>query len=325
MRQYIADVSDGDTLDGVFLLADKQLRANRNANLYLLVDLRDRSGGLHARMWNVSEAFAATLRTGQLVRAGGKVQLFQGTLQAILNQISPVSSQDYDLSEFIPRASVQAEHLGERLRAILRQVEHPHLQALVQAFLNDGDLMARLIQAPAGVKTHHAAIGGLIEHVVSMLEVALRVAPLYPTLNLDLLLTGVFLHDLGKVRELAWDVGLTYTDEGQLLGHVVLVLELLQEKVRAAEAALGEPLDADLLLQLKHLIVSHHGAYEFGASRLPMTPEALALWLIDTLDAKLHEFTQQIESDPNTNSNWTPFNPRLDRKLFKGGRTTRGA
>jgi 3'-5' exoribonuclease len=166
---------------------------------------------------------------------------------------------------------------------------------------------------------HHAYVGGLLEHVVTLLEGADRIAPLYPELDRDLLLMGVFLHDIGKVRELTFDRAFAYTDEGQLVGHIVLGVEMLAEKVGRVPDLTGEPFPSELLLRLKHLIVSHHGTLEFGSPTLPMTPEAIALHYLDNLDAKIHSFTREIREDRG-DSTWTVYSPATQRRLFKGGR-----
>jgi 3'-5' exoribonuclease len=198
------------------------------------------------------------------------------------------------------------------------RLSNPHLRALAECFLMDQEFVRAFCKAPAGVRMHHAYLGGLLEHVVTLLEVADRIAPLYPELDRDLLLTGIFLHDIGKVRELAYDRSFAYTDEGQLVGHLIIGVEMLNEKVRQVADLTGEPFPTELLLRLKHLILSHHGTYEFGSPKLPMTPEAIALHHLDNFDAKLHMFTRDIREDRNQSSAWTPFNQSLQRRLFKG-------
>jgi 3'-5' exoribonuclease len=189
----------------------------------------------------------------------------------------------------------------------------------------DQEFMNAFSRAPAGVRNHHAYVGGLLEHVVNMLEGADRLAPLYPKVDRDLLLMGVFLHDIGKLRELSYDRVFGYTDEGQLVGHIVIGVEMLNDKVREVPKLTGEPFPRELLLRLQHLIVSHHGTLEFGSPRLPMTPEAIALHHLDNLDAKVHTFVRDIEEDRGTASTWTPFSPSLQRRLFKGARNASGA
>jgi 3'-5' exoribonuclease len=181
-----------------------------------------------------------------------------------------------------------------------------------EAFVHD------FCHAPAGVRNHHAYLGGLLEHVVTLLDGADRILPSYPEVDRDLLLAGVFLHDIGKVRELSFGRAFGYTDEGQLIGHLVIGVEMLNEKVARVPDLTGEPFPVELLLRLKHMILSHHGTYEFGSPRLPMTPEAIALHQLDNLDAKVHSFTRDIREDRNNTSAWTPFNQSLQRRLFKG-------
>jgi 3'-5' exoribonuclease len=185
-------------------------------------------------------------------------------------------------------------------------------------FLDDEHLVGEFSRAVAGIKIHHAFRGGLLEHVTTLLEAAVGIARLYPFLDRDLLLAGVFLHDLGKVREISVQGTLSYTDEGQLLGHIVLVLEDLGKKVTEFAERTGREFDSELLMQLKHLVVSHHGSLETGSPRVPMTPEAIALHHLDNLDAKLNEAMDVINSDPNRHSAWTAYVPRLGRKFYKG-------
>jgi 3'-5' exoribonuclease len=182
----------------------------------------------------------------------------------------------------------------------------------------DDEFLRGFCQAPAGVRNHHAYLGGLLEHVVTLLDAAERILPLYPELDRDLLLAGIFLHDIGKVRELSYGKAFAYTDEGQLVGHLIIGVEMLTEKAAKVPDLTGEPFPPELLLRLKHMILSHHGSYEYGSPRLPMTPEAIALHHLDNLDAKVHSFTRDIREDRNTTSAWTPYNQSLQRRLFKG-------
>src|SRR5438445_1483917 len=182
----------------------------------------------------------------------------------------------------------------------------------------DEACVADCCQVPAGIRNHHAYLGGLLEHVVQLLSVADKVLPLYPELDRDLLLTGIFLHDVGKVRELTYTRVFAYTDEGQLIGHLVIGVEMLNEKAAKVPDLTGDPFPPELLLRLKHLILSHHGSYEFGSPKLPMTPEAIFLTCLDNLDAKIHSFTRDIREDRNQTSAWTPYSQSLQRRLFKG-------
>jgi 3'-5' exoribonuclease len=205
-----------------------------------------------------------------------------------------------------------------RLGQMLRGMSDPALQTLAECFLMDEALMAKMTMAPAGTKNHHAYHGGLLEHVVNLMEVVLAVSPCYPQINRDLLLMGAFLHDLGKTEELGYERGLNYTDEGQLIGHLIMAVAMLDKKLAEAEKLSGEAVPAETVLRLKHMIVSHHGEYAFGSPKLPMTVEAMALCCLDNLDAKLNTFSHLMQEDPNVDSPWTLYVANLDRKLFKG-------
>ena len=266
-RRCVELLADGESLDEVYLVTDKQLRTNRQGNPYLQIELRDRTGAISARMWNANEHLFRTFEEGDFLRIKGKVQLYQGSLQILFSGFERIERTQVALGEFMPRTEHDIGRLYEKLRAILRNVSDMHLRALTECFLTDEAFVSGFCRAPAGVRNHHAYLGGLLEHVVNLLEAADRLAPLYPELNRDLLLMGVFLHDIGKVRELSYERVFGYTDEGQLVGHIVIGVEMLDEKVAQTPKLTGEPFPAELLLRLKHMILSHHGAYEFEIGR----------------------------------------------------------
>jgi 3'-5' exoribonuclease len=319
-RRYVNELSHQEAVDEVFVANAKQLRPNRNGNLYLQVELCDRTGSIAARLWNANEALYRSFENGQYIRVTGTAQQFQGAMQIIATKIRPVEPSEVDEADFVPVPAVAVDKLVRRLEEILRSLSDPALRTLAECFLMDDAFMASFTLAPAGTKNHHAYHGGLLDHVVNLMEVVLRVAPCYPQINRDLLLMGAFLHDMGKVHELQYDRGLSYSDEGQLIGHLVMAVSMLEAKVAEAEKLTGEPIPAETVLRLKHMIVSHHGEYAFGSPKLPMTLEALALCYLDNLDAKINSFAELMQEDPNVDSPWTTFNPSLERKLFKGAR-----
>lgn len=318
VRRSVSQLGHQETVNEVFLAAEKQLRPNRNGNLYLQMELSDRTGTISARMWNASESIYRSFENGDYVRVEGSTQLFQGAMQLIATRITPVNAKEIAEDDFTPLPAVKVDKLLVRLGELLRSTTNTHLRNLAECVLMDEDLMAKLIRAPAGIKNHHAYRGGLLEHVVSLMEVISRVAPCYPQIDRDLLLTGALLHDMGKVDELSYERELAYTDEGQLVGHLVMAVGMLERKIHDAERLSGETFPAETALRLKHMIVSHHGEYEYGSPKLPMTVEAVALYCLDNLDAKVFSFQQQLRDDPNVDSAWTHFNPNLGRKLFKG-------
>lgn len=317
-RRYVKDLANGDSVEEVFLVAEKQLRANKNGNLYLQIDLRDKTGTVSSRMWNADESLFNSFDVNDFLHVRGKSQLYQGTMQLILNDFQVIEPDRVEVQDFLPHTPQDTDRLLKRLREIMLGLANPHLRALAEVFLMDDDIVRKFTAAPAGVKNHHAYVGGLLEHVVNLLEVADRIAPLYPQLDRDVLIAGVFLHDLGKIDELSYQKAFTYSDEGQLVGHLVIGVEYLTRKAAESEKLSGEPFPHELLLRLKHMILSHHGSYEFGSPKLPMTLEAVALNLIDNLDAKIASFHDQIRDDRDPNSSWTQYNPSIGRKLFKG-------
>jgi len=317
-RRYVNQLTPQEAVDQVFMVSEKQLRPNRNGNLYLQMELSDRSGKIGARMWNASEGVYKAFDNGDYLRVEGTTQLFQGAVQLIATRLTKVQPGEVDPDDFSPLGTVEVDKLVRRLGEILRDLDNPALQTVAECFLMDEAFMAKFTRAPAGIKHHHAYPGGLLDHVVNLMEVVLRVSPCYPQVDRNLLLMGAFLHDLGKVDELRYDREMAYSDEGQLIGHLVMAVGMLEAKIAQAEKLSGEPLPAETVLRLKHMIVSHHGEYGYGSPKLPMTLEAVALYCLDNLDAKLNGFHQLLRDDPNVDSSWTAFYANLDRKLFKG-------
>ena len=317
-RRYVSQFGERETIDEVFLASEKQLRTNRNGNLYLQVRLSDRTGSMTAMMWNASDNQYGAFNNGDYLRVQGTTQFYNGGLQLILQRFETVEAKSVDEADFVTLAASDVDLLASRLQQLLRGLQNEHLRNLAECFLMDEAFMEKFVSAPAGVKNHHAYKGGLLHHVVSLMELCAIVAPRYPDVDPDLLLIGAFLHDMGKIDELTYERELGYSDEGQLIGHVVIAVGLLNEKVQESQKLSGEEFPRELLLRLQHMIVSHHGEYQYGSPKLPMTLEAVALHYLDNLDAKLYSLGQLIRDDVNADSSWTPFQQNLQRKLFKG-------
>lgn len=318
-RRYVEQLRDGDDLEDIYLVADKQLRVNRNGNSYLSIELRDRTGGINSRLWNAGDQTAREFGIGDFLYAIGKVQLFQGSLQVILNTIERVEAQKVELGDFLPHTEHSIPKLMERLKSYLLRLGNPHLRALAEVFLMDEDFVRAFTTCPAGVKLHHAYIGGLLEHVVSMMDAADKLVPLYPGTDRDLLLMGVFLHDSGKIRELTYNRAFGYSDEGQLIGHLNIGVELLEAMAAKVPDLTGEPMPREAMLRLKHMILSHHGTLEWGSPKVPMTPEAMLLHVIDLMDTRMHQLAREVREDRNNPTAWTPYNHNLGRRFYKGG------
>jgi len=317
-RRCVAELPPQAHVDQVFLATRKQLRPNRNGQLYLQVELADRSGSITGRLWNASEDDFEAFAEGDYVRVEGSTQLYSGALQLIVTSIVRGDPRTVDEEEFAVVATAELARLDADLRGIMGTVRPGPLRELVDEVLADAPLLRAFSTVPAGVKHHHAYVGGLLQHVVTLLRLADRVAPLYPAVDRDLLLVGVLLHDIGKTQELEGEKGFAYTDAGQLLGHVLLGLEIVAAKIAAVEARTGSPFDAETVLRVKHMIASHHGLHEFGAPKLPMTLEALALHHLDALDSKLAGVYQLMQSEASLDGGWTQYQASHGRKYYRG-------
>jgi 3'-5' exoribonuclease len=316
-RRFINQLGENEAVDEVFLVAEKQLRPNRNGNLYLQLRLSDRTGSLTGMLWNASDRLFASIHSGDFVRVQGTTQFYNGNLQMILNSVERTVLAKADEADFVRLGAAEIDQLRQRLAETLRGIADPVLLELAERYLTDESFMTRFSTAPAGVKLHHAYRGGLLEHVVGLMALCRSVAAHYPIIDLDLLVMGAFLHDTGKILELSYDRDWGYTDAGQMVGHVVQGVGILDEKIRELESQSGQRFPEDTKVRLQHMIVSHHGEYEYGSPKLPMTLEAITLHFLDNLDSKLHSCAQLMREDTNVENNWTPFQATLGRKLYK--------
>jgi len=317
-RRLITEFQPQVQIDQVFLATHKQLRPNRNGVLYLQVELADKSGSITGRLWNASEADFEAFEDGDYVRVEGNTQLYSGSLQVIVTAIERADPRIVNEADFLVLTPADVAGLRAELRALLATLRSPALSALAAELLADEELMAAFERCPAGVKHHHAYAGGLLAHVVNLMRLADRVAPLYPDIDRDLLLVGVLVHDIGKTVELESHKGFSYTDAGQLLGHVLLGLDIVERKILAIEERTREPFDAETGLRVKHMIASHHGQYEFGSPKLPMTLEAIALHHLDHMDAKLASTIQLLQAEASIEGGWTQYQQAHGRKFFRG-------
>lgn len=312
---YVSDIQPQMQIDSSFRIADRQLRANRQGNLYLLMQLQDRTGVISGMRWNADEKLAERFVKGSYVQIQGASQLHNGILQLIVNQIALVDEKSLDPVDFDSGTRVDVEQLWGKLGELIGTISNETVRKIVDRFYMDPAIAKSFCLAPAGIKTHHAYPGGLLEHVVSLMQLADRVASHYAVLDRDLLMAGAMLHDIGKLEELLFEGELSYSDAGQLLGHLVQGVQMLDTKVREV-AETGFSVDPAIVLRLQHIIVSHHGHLEHGSPKVPMTMEALAFHYLDEMDAKLNAAMALVESD-RTRDAWTTYNPTLGRKILK--------
>jgi 3'-5' exoribonuclease len=317
-RRFINQLQPGESLDQVFLVRDRDLRTASNGGLYIVCTLTDRSGKLNARMWQANETIYKAIPIDGFLQVRGRTENYKGNLQFIVEAIRPIPQEKVDLTDFLPCAPRDVEEMWAELLELVRGVKNNHLRMLIKKFVEDHEFVAAFKRAPAAMELHQAYLGGLLEHTLGVTRAAKAILPLYPQLNGDLLLTGAFLHDVGKATELTSDLTFRYTDRGQLVGHITIGAIWIQQKVDMIAAETCEPFPAKTLDLLQHLILSHHGLYEYGSPKLPMIPEAAALHYLDNLDAKIHMFNREITGDPDTTATFTGFHRALEVRIYKG-------
>jgi len=317
-HRFVKDLRPGERIeDEVFLIRSKDLRTTTQGSLYIHAILVDRSGQLVARQWQATEAMFEQMPEGGFMHFKGRVENYKGNLQFIIDGMRPAQPGSFDIADFLPTTKQDIDKMWKRVVEILGGIKNPDLAVLIKEFLADEELMARFRRAPAAVAMHHAYIGGLLEHTAKLLEVGLTAIPLYPELSLDLVLAGLFLHDIGKAAELTYDTMIGYSDEGQLLGHITQTALWIEGKAEAVSKRTGKTFPRQLLWVLQHIVLSHHGEYQFGSPKLPAIPEAAAIHFLDNLDAKVNMHLAEIENDPDPVSHWTKYNRALETKIYK--------
>jgi 3'-5' exoribonuclease len=295
------------------LVKFKELKSRKTGEPYLSLTLSDKSGDLDAKMWDNVEEVEPTFDRDDFVKVKGLVQVFRNKPQLTIHKLRRCQDEEVDFADYFPKTTKDVEVMFEELLNIVDRVENSYLRELLMSFLMDEGLVGRFKLAPAAKTLHHAWLGGLLEHTLSLCKLCRLVAQHYPDINQDLLITGAVLHDIGKTQELSYSRSFAYTTEGQLLGHMILELDLINEKIGQIE---GFPRELKTLVQ--HLIISHHGEYEHGSPKLPMFPEALMLHSLDNLDSKLEAMKTILQNERSVGGDWTGYNHMFGRPLFKG-------
>lgn len=317
-RCRVSELVPALQVDQTFLISQPQLRTTSRGDYYIAAFLSDKTGRINGRMWQATEAIFKSLPGEGFVHVKGRTENYQNSLQLVIDAMWPVDAEEVDFQEFVPSTDRDIEEMFTRMREILAAVKNEHLRGLLELFFDDTELMAAMKKSPAAIVLHHAYLGGLLEHTLGMLELATRILPLYPELDSDLTLTALFLHDIGKTKELACSVSFKYSDQGQLIGHIVKGTLLIQEKVEALNKSSEQEFPQVLLDCLMHIIVSHHGQREFGCPVLPATPEAFFVHYLDNLDSKLALCRAEMKADTG-DSNWTNYIRAIETRLFKQG------
>jgi 3'-5' exoribonuclease len=293
-----------------FLVRSKEIRQKKTGEPYLSLLLGDRTGQVDAKMWdNVTDTMLDTFDRDDFVKVKGLVQIFQNRPQITIHNVRRLDDSEIDFADYFPSSRRDPEEMWTELRNTTAAIGNPHLKALVDALLDDEDVARRYRRAPAAKQIHHAYLGGLLEHVLSLCALARAVAAHYPNIDYDLLLTGVVLHDIGKIYELNYERGFSYSDDGQLLGHMTIALRMVADKLR------GLPdFPPPLRTLVEHMILSHHGQLEFGSPKLPQFPEALLLHYLDDVDSKMECMRALIENDRQADGSFTAWSARCSRR-----------
>jgi len=315
-KRFITDIKAGDRVDDIFVLSEKILSQKRDGNNFLNVILSDKTGTIKGVVWDNVDQIAVGITSGDFAHVNGSVSDYRGTLQVVIKKMDPISPDMIDPSDFLPQTSRDIEGMFERLIKITETIKTDYLKALIDAFFKDKEFVNKFKTAPAAKKMHHAYIGGLLEHTLSMVSLADKIAGHYSGIDRDLLLSGTILHDIGKIDEFEYQFKIDYSDKGRLLNHIVIGLKMVDDKLPGIEH-----FPEDQVLLLKHLIVSHHGTREFGSPEPPKTIEAVLLNYIDEIDSKVSGIRDFIASE-DTDETWTSYHRLLERHFFKGKKST---
>ncbi|HZQ67152.1 MAG TPA: HD domain-containing protein [Terriglobales bacterium] len=294
-----------------FVVVSKQVKPKKTGEPYLALTLGDRSGLIEAKMWdNVEDALNA-FDQDDYIKVKGLINKYKNRFQLTIHKLRRLGDSEIEFADYLPKTTKDIGELWQTLSGFVESFQNHHLKALVQSFMADSEIAEAYRNAPAAKTLHHAYIGGLLDHVVSLFRSCDLICRNYPQINRDLLLTGAFLHDIGKIHELTYNRSFSYTTRGQLLGHMIIELEMLQAKL----AALPD-FPEELKTLVEHLIISHHGEYEFGSPKLPMFPEALMLHYMDDLDSKMESMRAHFEREAELDNPWTGYNSSLGRPLL---------
>ncbi len=309
---YIADLQPAQLVTGVFLVQSKDIRPKKTGEPYLALNLADRTGDIDAKMWDNVDKVIDTFERDDFVRVKGLPAIYQNKLQFTVHNLQRVAENEVELGDFFPASRRDPAEMFAELRGIIAGMANPHLRGLLNAIFDDPDIAPRYQRAPAAKTIHHAWLGGLIEHVLSLCTLCKLVVPHYPGVDMDLMLTGAILHDIGKIEELTYERSFNYSDAGQLIGHIIIGARIVDEKTRLIPGFPGR-----LKTLVEHLILSHHGELAFGSPKVPMCAEAMLLHHLDNLDSKMETIRGSIERDKLADGSWTTWVPSLERPILK--------
>jgi len=310
---YVKDLKTGDRVNEAFLAAEKNLAYSQKGSPYLNLRLRDRTGDVDGKIWENALAWDKAFKKGDLIRVQARALSFKNAIQLSISELRKVEDGEVELSDYFPVARGDLDQMFAGILAYVEQVKTHCLTALLHAFFEDEKIAALFRRAPAAKGFHHIYIGGLLEHTLSVVRLLDLAAGHYPGVNRDLLIAGGILHDIGKIYEFSYDRIVEYSDPGRLVGHIVMGVEMVDAKI-----ATIPDFPEQIAMELRHLILSHHGVLEYGSPKRPKTLEALIVHHMDDLDAKVNAFQEYIRDARDEESDWTPYHRLFDRFIYKG-------
>ncbi len=312
MKQtYVNQIGERDPVEDVFLVRDRTQAMARNGKPYMTLKLMDCTGEIEARVWDRVDELARLFDKDDFIHVSGRGNLYMGKMQLVVQQLRKVNEEDIDLADFLPVSKRPLEEMRTELDQLLASMSAGPIAQLVREFFADQDFFRRYSRAPAAKGMHHVFIGGLLEHSLAVAALACDVAQRYVQVDRDLLIAGALLHDVGKIAELSYERSFDYTDEGKLVGHIVMGVEMIEERSRTIPN-----FPRQQLMLLKHLLLSHHGQYEYGSPKRPKVLEAVILNFIDDLDSKINGIQTHIDKEPAREGDWTSYHRLYDRYFY---------
>lgn len=313
-NMYAKDVKSGAKVSDLFLVSEKTLAYSQKGLPYLNLRLKDKTGELDGKVWENAHEWDKQFKKGDVVQITARALNYKNAVQLSVSDIKKTGNEEIDPADFFPVAVRDAEEMFAEMMTFVDRITNEHLRKLLDAFFLDGEIQRLFKRAPAAKGFHHVYVGGLLEHTLSVVKLLDVVADHYANINRDLLIAGGILHDIGKIYEFSYDSLIDYTDEGRLVGHIVMGVEMLDRKLEALD---GFP--PQLAMGIRHLILSHHGTLEFGSPKRPKTVEAMIVHYVDDMDAKVNSFQRFInDAAHDAESDWTPFNRFFERFIYKG-------
>ena len=310
---YVKDIEAGNKVNDTFLVTEKNLAVSQKGSPYLNLRLRDKTGEVEGRVWENASALNKLFQKGDIIEIRSRATSYRNVTQLSISQIAKMDDSHINSADYSPASKSNIDSMFEDLMKFIEEIKTLPLQELLHAFFNDKEIVHAFKKAPAAKGLHHCYIGGLLEHTLSVTRLLDLAADHYQHINKDLLITGGILHDIGKIHELSFMNITDYTDRGRLIGHIVIGVELVDEKISSIEN-----FPKELALELKHILLSHHGVLEYGSPKRPKTLEAVIVNMIDDLDAKVNAFQEFIDGTSDDESHWTPYHRLFERFIYKG-------